>query len=102
MLSSQAMLLLGFLNVLVKISFSLYLLHQPIISIANKIIIYTGLIAGFPVYIHFCVLALSSILISFPISLLFYNKVELISVSFGKKIWDFYFTRQITTKSVDL
>jgi peptidoglycan/LPS O-acetylase OafA/YrhL len=70
-----------------QISFSLYLLHQPIISICNIMLNKIGIIVGLPHYLHFTIL----IMVAWPVvtlsSWMFYKTAEVGSIALGKTLW---------------
>lgn len=70
-----------------KISFSLYLLHQPIISIGNMMLNKIEIIVGLPHSVHLIILIIVVLPVATLSSWMFYRTAEVGSISLGKTLW---------------
>lgn len=63
-------------NYIGRISYSFYLLHQPIIGVLGKLVRQYSMLSSVPAF-QFAILSIVSFVIIFPVSIFFYRMIEL-------------------------
>ena len=81
---------LGFLG---AISYSFYLLHQPIISLVNSLLLGIGAISNTSNISHMVILSCVSLCVAVGVSWVFHMLVERPGANFGAKLWNIMRTR---------
>ena len=69
------------------ISYSLYLLHQPIISLMNKLLTLAPIYRELPTLLQYFTLLMVTLIVSLPSAYVFHILIERTSISWGKQLW---------------
>jgi peptidoglycan/LPS O-acetylase OafA/YrhL len=69
------------------ISYSLYLLHQPIISLMNKLLTLAPIYRELPTLLQYFTLLVVTLIVSLPSAYVFHVLIERTSISWGKQLW---------------
>ena len=69
------------------ISYSLYLLHQPIISLMNKLLTLAPFYRELPTLLQYFTLLVVTLMVSLPSAYVFHVLIERTSITWGKQLW---------------